>query len=146
MFYNELRHRFKKYNFQLAEEKTRILEFGRFAQENIDKRRAAGKTTQKHPETFAFLGFRFYCSKNHKGKFCPKVKSDGKRVTTKLKKAKDWLVKNRNKGTKAAVKHFNRVLEGYYNPKYGILLNLVRALERLERLSKGSDGHKNDLI
>lgn len=55
-FLRALRIRFRKYGLELAEEKTRILEFGRFAADNR-KKRGLGK-----PETFDFLGFTFYCS------------------------------------------------------------------------------------
>lgn len=62
-FYEELPKRFDKFGLSLAEEKTRIVEFGRFAEENR-ARQGEGK-----PETFDFLGFTFYCSENIEGSF-----------------------------------------------------------------------------
>ena len=53
VFRQRLEERFAKYGLELAEEKTRILEFGRFAEQDR-KRRGEGK-----PETFDFLGFTF---------------------------------------------------------------------------------------
>ena len=54
---------FAKFGLELALEKTKILEFGRFAKHNREKR-GLGK-----PETFDFLGFIFYCSENGKKEF-----------------------------------------------------------------------------
>lgn len=69
MFLKALKIRFQKFGLELSEEKTKILEFGRFAAENR-KLRGLGK-----PETFDFLGFTFYCGKaNEKGFFICCVK------------------------------------------------------------------------
>ena len=77
-FYRSLGSRLEKFGLALAPEKTRILEFGRFATSNRE-RRGEGK-----PETFNFLGFTFYCSTNQaKTKFRVKVKSDRKKMTSK---------------------------------------------------------------
>src|SRR2546425_897140 len=62
-FLDELRERFTKFNLELHPEKTRLIEFGRFAAENR-RRRGKGK-----PETFNFLGFTHSCDKTRKGKF-----------------------------------------------------------------------------
>lgn len=55
--------RFKKFGLELEAEKTRLIEFGRFAQES---RRRQGL---RKLETFDFLGFTHYCSKSQKGYF-----------------------------------------------------------------------------
>lgn len=55
VFQNKMEERFRKYGLELAKEKTRILEFGRFARQDR-KKRGEGK-----PKTFDFLGFTFYC-------------------------------------------------------------------------------------
>src|SRR5215813_13376781 len=62
-FLDEMRERLRKFALSLHPEKTRIIEFGRFAAERR-KRRGLGK-----PETFNFLGFTFICGKSHAGKF-----------------------------------------------------------------------------
>ena len=62
-FLGALRRRLGKFNLELHNEKTRLIEFGRFAAEN---RRGRGKGK---PETFDFLGFTHICGKNSKGKF-----------------------------------------------------------------------------
>src|SRR4030095_9864976 len=59
----ELRERFAAYGLELHPEKTRLIEFGRYASENRD-RDGRGK-----PETFDFLGFTHICGKTRKGGF-----------------------------------------------------------------------------
>ncbi len=61
--YKSLPERFAKFGLELAMEKTKILEFGRFAERNC-KARGEGK-----PETFNFLGFTFYCSEDSRKQF-----------------------------------------------------------------------------
>ena len=53
-FYERLKHRMEHFGLSLAEEKSRLIEFGRFAEAN-GKKRGEGK-----PETFDFLGFTHY--------------------------------------------------------------------------------------
>ena len=62
-FLDEMRERLRKFALSLHPEKTRLIEFGRFAAERR-KRRGLGK-----PETFNFLGFTFICGKTRAGKF-----------------------------------------------------------------------------
>ena len=108
-FYGLLGERLAQYGLALAEEKTRILEFGRFAAENR-KRRGEGK-----PNTFNFLGFTFYCAVSAKGYFCVKVKTDRKKMSSKLKKLKTWLVDNRHQmKPHELIAKLNRSLIGYY--------------------------------
>jgi nucleoid DNA-binding protein len=59
-FLKEFRERLAKFGLELHAEKTRLVEFGRFAAQNR-KRRGQGK-----PETFTFLGFTHYCGKRRK--------------------------------------------------------------------------------
>jgi len=110
-FYRSLGARLAKFDLEVAPDKTRIIEFGRFAAENRQKR-GEGK-----PETFNFLGFTFYCSTNQaKTKFRVKVKSDRKKVTSKLKKCSLWLKENRHMyEPDGLIRKLNRSLAGYYN-------------------------------
>lgn len=62
-FWRELRERFAKFALELHPEKTRLIEFGRFAAPTREKR-GDGK-----PEVFNFLGFTHSCGKTRKGKF-----------------------------------------------------------------------------
>ena len=68
-FLNEMRERVGKFALSLHPEKTRIIEFGRFAADRRE-RRGLGR-----PETFNFLGFTFICGKTRAGKFQVKRKT-----------------------------------------------------------------------
>src|SRR5262249_32383158 len=69
-FLDEMRERLGKFALTLHPEKTRLIEFGRFAAERR-KRRGLGR-----PETFNFLGFTFICGKTRAGKFQIKRKTE----------------------------------------------------------------------
>ena len=84
-FQQELAERLKKFNLELHDEKTRLIEFGRLAATNR-ARRGAGK-----PETFNFLGFTHYCSTTRKGKYVVKRQTMRKRMQAKLKVVKQEL-------------------------------------------------------
>ncbi len=78
-FLHDLQERFKKFGLELHPEKTRLLEFGRFAAENRKER------GEQKPETFAFLGFTHYCGKTRKGRFALKRTPVAGRMRRKLK-------------------------------------------------------------
>ena len=84
-FWADLRDRLAKFNLELNAEKTRLIEFGRFAAE----RRAARGLGK--PETFRFLGFTHICGKARNGRFKLKRITDSKRVPTKLNRLKDGI-------------------------------------------------------
>lgn len=113
-FYRVLPKRFGVYGLTLAEEKTRILNFGRFAAEDCKKWHEHHPEAARKPGTFDFLGFTFYCSTSwHTGKFMPKVKSASKRFRAKVAKMKEWLKANRNLPQEDIIKHINQVFKGY---------------------------------
>lgn len=88
-YYAMLEERLGKFNLELEESKSRLIEFGRFAESNC-KRRGGGK-----PETFDYLGFTFYCGKGRKsGNFCVKLKTSRKKHMQKLTAIKEWLYDN----------------------------------------------------
>lgn len=116
-FYLALIERFKKFGLELALEKTKILEFGRFARQNRAKR-GLGK-----PETFDFLGFTFYCSKDgKKGFFRCKVKTCAKKFRSKVKAMKEWIKNNRIMPVEDLIKKVNQKLRGHYQ-YYGVTDN-----------------------
>src|SRR6266516_2648 len=84
-FLDAMRERLGKFALSLHPEKTRLIEFGRFAAKSRD-RRGLGK-----PETFNFLGFTFICSKSRRGKFQIKRKSRRDRMRAKLQAIKQEL-------------------------------------------------------
>lgn len=109
-FSKDIKERFKKFGMELAEEKTRLIEFGRFAKINRENK-GMGK-----PETFEFLGFTFYCSQDSKKEFYRvKVKTSNKRLNKKLKEVKEWLKDNRTKNINEIMSHIRLVLIGHYN-------------------------------
>ena len=130
-FYGDLIERFAKFGLEIAPDKTKILEFGRFAKKNR-KTRGEGK-----PETFDFLGFTFYCGMNSSKEFfrC-RVKSSRKRMRRKLQGMKDWIKQNRTLKISALMKKLNQKLQGYYN-YYAVTDNLKevkRYLDSVKRL------------
>jgi len=115
-FYQALTARLKKFGLEIAQDKTRIIEFGRFAQERR-KRKGLGK-----PETFTFLGFTHYCSKSRNGKFRVKRKTSAHKFRAKVVKIKQWLYNNMHTPTKELIKKLNIRLLGHYR-YYGITDN-----------------------
>ena len=84
-FWDAMRERLGKFALSLHPEKTRLIEFGRHAAANRE-RRGMGK-----PETFNFLGFTFICGKSRKGLFQIKRKPRADRMRAKLKEVKEGL-------------------------------------------------------
>ena len=110
----DLEARLQKFNLELSKDKTRLIEFGRYAAEN-SRNRGKGK-----PETFDFLGFTLCCSKSRKGNFLFKAKTSSKKQNRKLKEMNQWLkaVRNMIEG-KDIWKVLVSKLQGHYN-YYGI--------------------------
>ncbi len=115
-FYIELQERLGKFNLAIAEEKSKIIEFGRFAAAGCSKR-GKGK-----PDTFDFLGFTHYCSKSQRGKFRVKRKTSRKKYHAKIKQIKEWIRNNRNTPIAEQVKSLRLKLLGHYR-YYGITDN-----------------------
>lgn len=105
-FHRELGMRLKKFNLELAPEKTRILQFGRFAE---------SKTKYgERPETFTFLGFKHVCGRGRKGEFAlvriPSVKSCRKF----LGQTHAWLKGHMHWQRRAQQKQLEIRLQGFY--------------------------------
>jgi RNA-directed DNA polymerase len=84
----ELRERFTKFGLELHPEKTRLIEFGRFAKERR-ARRGDGP-----PETFDFLGFTHICGETRKGEFTILRKTSRKKFQAKLAELKEEISRN----------------------------------------------------
>jgi RNA-directed DNA polymerase len=84
-FWDAMRARLEQFGLELHGEKTRLLEFGRFAAERR-RRRGLGK-----PETFTFLGFTFICSSTRRGAFQLQRKTRRDRMRAKLREVKEEL-------------------------------------------------------
>ena len=118
-YFEGLKKRFGKFGLEVAEDKTRIVKFGRFAKSDIRKKNKNGK-----PDTFKFLGFTFYCSETKfTHKFTVKLKTDAKKLHVKMKKATEWVYKVRNKPVNWIIKRINISLNGHYR-YYGVSDNI----------------------
>jgi RNA-directed DNA polymerase len=108
-FLKDLRERLRKFELELHPEKTRLIEFGRYAAERREKR-GEGK-----PETFNFLGFTHNCGKNRKtGKFMVYRRTIGKRMAAKLKEVRQKLRERMHESTHDIKKWLQAVVRGYF--------------------------------
>lgn len=89
-FGHELHQRLMKFGLELHPDKTRLIEFGRFAAERR-ARRGVGK-----PETFDFLGFTHICGKGKNGSFWLRRHTNSKRLRAKLKQVRYQLKRRRH--------------------------------------------------
>jgi group II intron reverse transcriptase/maturase len=123
-FLDEMRERLRKFALTLHPEKTRLIEFGRFAAERRE-RRGLGK-----PETFNFLGFTFICGKTRAGKFQIKRKTRADRMRAKLKRIKEEMWRRMHQPIPAQGKWLWYVVNGYFNyhavPTNGRALHVFR--------------------
>jgi RNA-directed DNA polymerase len=121
-FLQELRERLAKFGLALHPDKTRLIEFGRFADENR-RRRGQGK-----PETFNFLGFTHYCGKTRtNGKFTIWRKTIAQRLAAKLKVVKETLMRRRDEAFADLAAWLAQMVRGYFN--YFAVPGNCRALE-----------------
>ncbi len=89
LFRNRLEDRLEGFNLSLAQEKTRVIPYGRFAREN------AGKLGCK-PKEFTFLGFTHYCGKTRNGYFKVKRRTSRKKLMQSLRQFKIWAKTSRS--------------------------------------------------
>ena len=108
-FWDAMRERLQEFSLSLHPEKTRLIEFGRFAAD----RRALGGIGK--PETFTFLGFVFVCGKSRSGKFLLKRKTRRDRTRAKLKEIKEALRKRMHQPIPEQGGWLKQVVTGYYN-------------------------------
>jgi group II intron reverse transcriptase/maturase len=112
-FQHVLGKRLARFSLELAEEKTKLLRFGRFA-ERDSVRRGEGA-----PGTFDFLGFTHYCGHSRAGKFKLKRKTAKKKLRVKYRELKEWLRANLTTPVKEVWKTLNQKLRGHYQ-YYGV--------------------------
>jgi RNA-directed DNA polymerase len=108
-FLDEMRERLQEFALSLHPEKTRLIEFGRFAAERR-KRRGLGK-----PETFNFLGFTFICGKTRAGKFQLKRMTRRDRMRAKLRMIKEEMWRRMHQPIPAQGTWLWHVVRGYFN-------------------------------
>src|SRR6516165_652496 len=120
-FLDEMRERLGKFALSLHPEKTRLIEFGRFAAERR-KRRGFGK-----PETFNFVGFTFICGKTRAGKFQLQRKTRRDRMQAKLREIKEAQRRCMHQPIPEQGRWLRRVVRGYFN--YHAVPTNARALD-----------------
>jgi RNA-directed DNA polymerase len=105
----EFKERLAKFGLELHPDKTRLIEFGRYAARDR-KQRGEGK-----PETFNFLGFTHYCGQRHKTKtFTVGRITAKKRMVAKLKAIKTELQRRKHDRTSQVGEWLRKVVIGYY--------------------------------
>jgi group II intron reverse transcriptase/maturase len=109
-FLQDWRERLRKFGLELHPDKTRLMEFGRYAAANR-KQRGEGK-----PETFNFLGFTHICGQTRKtGRFIVLRKTIRKRLLAKLKELKEELRKRWHQPVGELGRWLRSVVQGYFN-------------------------------
>jgi RNA-directed DNA polymerase len=109
-FRRALTERLAKFSLKLHPEKTRLVEFGRYAETNRAKRKE-GK-----PETFAFLGFTHICGRRRSdGGFTVHRTTMSKRLRGFVSTLKDWLRTNRHIPVAAQGQLVRQALQGFAN-------------------------------
>ncbi|MBR3375112.1 MAG: group II intron reverse transcriptase/maturase [Firmicutes bacterium] len=129
-FYEALKRRMAYFGLEVEENKTRLIEFGRFAEETRRKR-GMGK-----PETFDFLGFTHYCSKGEAGWFRVKRKTSKKKFAKSCRSFNRKIRDMRTNKLGVIFAKVNQMLVGYYN-YYGITDNytsLIYFLHKVDRM------------
>jgi hypothetical protein len=118
--------RFAKYGLTLHPEKTRLVKFGRYAEEHA-------KRQGKKPAAFDFLGFTHICARSRRGKFTVHVKTMKKRLRRGLKAIAEWCRENRHAPVEEQQKTLNAKLRGHYQ-YYGRPTNYRSILQFFRRV------------
>jgi len=108
LFWDAMRERLVEFSLSLHPDKTRLIEFGRFAATQRAKR-GLGK-----PETFNFLGFTFICGRSRHGRFALKRKSRGDRMRMKLQEIKNEMRWRRHQPIPEQGKWLMQVVTGFF--------------------------------
>ena len=124
-FLADLKQRLHKFGLALHPDKTRLIEFGRFAASNRQKR------GQGKPESFDFLGFTHSCATTRKdGWFTIRRQTMTKRLRSKLQQIRDMLKRHMHKPVAIVAAWLQRVMQGYFNyhavPGNGPVLDVFR--------------------
>lgn len=112
-FQDVLRKRLARYSLELAEEKTKLLRFGRFAE------RDSARLGESTPGTFTFLGFTHYCGHTRAGKFRLKRRTAKKKFRAKVQALKTWFREHLTTPAEEVWRLLNSKLRGHYQ-YYGV--------------------------
>ena len=108
-FLDAMRERLGKFALSLHPDKTRLIEFGRYAASRR-ARRGLGK-----PESFNFLGFTFICGKSRQGIFQLKRKTRRDRMRAKLRAIKQEMRRRMHQPIPLQGKWLQQIVSGYFN-------------------------------
>ena len=108
-FVDELRQRLQKFGLELHPQKTRIIEFGRFAACN---RRAQGRSK---PETFAFLGFTHICGTSKRGSYLILRHTIRERLRERLRQVKETIKRMMHRPIAEQGLYLKQVMNGFLN-------------------------------
>lgn len=108
-FYQMLIERLKKFGLEIADDKSRILPFGRYT---------------GNKENFDFLGFTHINGKSHWGKYCVVHRTSKKKLQQKRQAVKKWLWEHMHESIPETIEKLNKILIGHYN-YYGIYGNWI---------------------
>jgi hypothetical protein len=149
-FLGMMRTRLEEFSLTLHPEKTRLIEFGRYAASNR-KRRGLGK-----PETFTFLGFVFICGVTRQGQFQLTRKTRRDRMRMRLKEIKDGLRRRRHQPIPEQGRWLRQVVGDFFNyhavptngratrgiplPRHQALATLAQAAQPEGSYDVGTDG------
>jgi RNA-directed DNA polymerase len=137
-----LRKRFARFNLELADEKTRLLLFGRFATER------KAQYSEK-PETFEFLGFTHVCGTDRRGTFAVIRIPAQKSCRKFLARTKKWLAEHRHWKRRDQQRQLTMMLRGFYQyfalphckPKLDVVRHEVQ-LQWVRVLRRRSQRHR----
>jgi RNA-directed DNA polymerase len=107
-FWDAMRERLQEFALSLHPDKTRLIEFGRHAATNREKRGLA------KPETFTFLGFTLICGKSRRGNFLVKRKTRRDRMIGKIKEVKQTLRRLMHQPIPEQGRWLRQVVTGYF--------------------------------
>ena len=107
-FWDDMRKRFEEFSLSLNPDKTRLIEFGRFAADRR-ARRGLGK-----PETFNFLGFTFICERNSRGRFLVKRTTRRDRMRATLRRIKEELRRRMHEPIPEQGAWLKQVVRGFF--------------------------------
>ena len=110
-FQRVIESRLNKFSLALEQSKTRLVKFGRFAQQTKPKTRG---TKNIKPETLYFLGFTFYCGRNKKGGFKVGMRTEKSRLRRSCTNITERLKRIRHLPIRVQAKQINQVLRGHY--------------------------------
>ena len=124
-FLDALKERLRRFSLELHPDKTRLIEFGRYA---VERRESVGKG---RPETFDFLGFTHICARTRAGEFLLERRTMKKRMRAKLGEVKTETMRRRHLSVRKQGEWLGGVVRGYF--AYHAVPTNIRTLQAFRR-------------